>query len=177
MKEQIVELYELGLEKFAGDENAAKAFVSGFLKEAMFGNILNKTGQTFGQAVLEGGAKGLGMGVAGLAIGLGIHGLSSSVNAANTASLRGKFQEVLSRVVKESPILQNADKDKINSFANTIFSFAPKVATDPNLLSTVLVNSIHSESLDPTTIRSLVDLESKIQETRKNALFSPKTYS
>lgn len=177
MKEQIAELYQLGLEKYAGDQEAAKAFVAGFVKEAMFGSTLNKAGQSFGQVLLEGGAKGLGMGAAGLALGLGIHGLSSSVNAMNTAGMKDKFHQVLDKVVRESPILQNADREKVNSFANTIFSFAPKVATDANLLSTVLVSAIHGESLDPTTIRSLVDLEGKIQETRKNMLFSPKMYS
>lgn len=177
MKEQIVELYQLGLEKYAGDQEAAKAFVTGFMKEAMFGGTLNRAGQTFTQVLLEGGAKGLGMGAAGLAIGLGIHGLSSSVNAMNTSGLREKFHQVLEKVVKESPILQNADRDKVNSFANTIFSVAPKVSTDANLLSTVLVSAIHGDSLDTTTIRSLVDLEGKIQETRKNMLFSPKMYS
>lgn len=180
MKEQIQELYAVGLEKYAGDEEAAKAFVSGFLKEAFFGPVVNVTNgmnHQLGHVIAEGGAKALGMGAAGLALGLGIHGISSAMNSAGNLGMREKFQKVLASVVNSNPVLMNADREKINQFAETIFKFAPKVATDPNLLTNVLVNAAHGEAgLDTTTIRALVDLESKVQETRKNALFSPKPY-
>lgn len=168
-KEQIQEVYNYGLEKYAGDETKAKEFTVGFLKEA---TDPFRPMQVFG----EGALKALGAGAVGVGLGLGIHGLSSAFNHAGTQFLRDKYLAALSKAKQSNPILADADSSKVQSYAETVFKFAPHVAADPNLLSSILANAVHGEGLDPMTIRTLADLEGRIQESRKNALFSPKGY-
>lgn len=176
MKEQIQELYEHGLEKFAGDHTKAQEFVEGFLKEASGAPVL-----TFAQNLQKGLGSGLGQaagaGLMGIGLGLGIHGLSSAFQHANTGFLKEKFEAALSSAIRTNPILVDADPHKVRSYAETVFKFAPHVATDPNLLSSILANAVHGEGLDPMTIRTLADLEGRVQESRKNSLFSPKAYT
>jgi hypothetical protein len=77
-----------------------------------------------------------------------------------------------------SPVLRSAKKDKVNSFAESIYRFAPHVATDANLLASVLTNTIQGDLLDPMTIKYLTELESRYNEVRGpiSSMFSPKTY-
>lgn len=168
MKQHIQELYELGLEKFAGDAEAASDFVRGFMKEAMFGPL--------NEPLLKGLGTAAGSAVAGMGIGLGIHGISSMMNQAGNKNLHAAFTSALAKVTGSNPILQDADSARVQSYADTVFKFAPHVACDPNLLSSVLANAVHGEGIDPMTIRTLTDLEAKLMESRKNSLFSPKSY-
>lgn len=163
-KELISIVYEYGLEKCAGDEQRAKEFAVGFLKEA------------FTAELGKGFVNGLGAAGAGLVAGLAIHGLSSGFQGAAMKNLRERFEKALTQAIASNPILQGADESKVRGFAETMFRFAPHVASDPNLLSSLLANAVHGESVDPNTIRALADLESRYQETRKNALFTPKNY-
>lgn len=172
MKEQILEIYNLGLEKYAGDTQKAKEFTVGFLKEA---NTI-PIGEVFKRGMHQGAGQAIGAGAAGLAIALGIHGMSSAMNTFGKGHLREKFEESLRQIRTSHPILQHADPAKVTSYAETVFKFAPHVACDPNLLGPILANAIDGLGLDSVTIRSLADLENRIQETRKNALFTPKTY-
>jgi hypothetical protein len=178
MKEQILEVYNLGLEKYAGDTEKAKEFTVGFLKEASGADLpLKFMDAVFQGNALKGIATGIGAGVAGLGLGLAVHGMSSMFNNASTAILHAKFIKAVDTAAQHNALLSNADRSKINSYAETIFKFAPHVATDVNMLSSILANAVHGEGLDPMTIRTLTDLEARIQETRKNALFSPKAYT
>jgi hypothetical protein len=170
MKEQIKEVYDFGLEKYAGDEEKAKEFTMGFFKEAASIPL------TAGQSFMNGAMGGLGAGVVGLGLGLGIHGMSSAFSAAGNNHLRGIFQTALSRAIASNPILTDADPAKVHSYAETVFRFAPHVACDPNLLSSILANAVHGEGIDPMTIRTIADLDGRVIETRKNKLFTPKTY-
>lgn len=164
-------LYEVALEKYAGDEEQAKAFVEGFFKEAAFPS------SSFGGNVLSGAGKAVGMGAVALGLGLGVHGISSAISSMAMDSKRERFNAALAQAVKSNSILENADPEKIRSYADTIFRFAPSIAADPNLLAHVLSNTIHGESMDVTTIKALSDLESKYEETKKNRLFTPKMYT
>ncbi len=171
----INELMELGLEKYAGDQEQATAFVEGFLKEAMAfpaGAV-----QSFGSQIAGGAAKALGAGVVGLGLGLGIHGMSSAIAGAAKSGQRAKFEAALSTAISANSILKSANSAKLRSFAETIFEFAPHIAGDANLLAHVLSGTIHGDSLDLTTIKSLTDLESRYAETRQKAMFSPKAYA
>lgn len=170
MIEQIQEVYQLGLEKYAGDETAAKEFVTGFMKEAFFGNP-NLT-----SAVAKGVGGAIGGGLTGLGLGLAMHGVSSAMNAAAGMNLRKNFEASLSKVKASNALLEDADPTKVNGYAETIFKFAPHVACDPNLLSTVMGHIIQGEGVDTTIMKTLVELEAKIMESRKNSMFSPKTY-
>jgi len=169
IKQQIADLYQDGLEKYAGDETLAKSYVEGFFKEALnYGNIL--------KGVEDGLGKGIGAGLVGVGLGLGIHGISSALSGVNNAAQKSRFNAAYDHVLATNPIVQNADPAKVRSYAETIFKFAPQVAGDPNLLSSVLAGSVHGEGVDTMTIRSLADLEARVVETKKAKNFSPKTY-
>lgn len=170
MKEQVQALYELGLEKFAGDAEQAGSFVEGFLKEASGGFLTNPE-------FIKGLQSTAGKGVMALGLGLGIHGIATMMASANTSALKSKFEQALQQVVRTNPIVADYDQGKVRSFAETIFKFAPNVAADPNLLAHVLSNACHGESLDTTTIRALADLDSRVVESRKALNFSPKVYT
>ena len=126
--------------------------------------------------VAKGIGKTVGMGAAGLAVGLGIHGISSTMNAMSLGAKREKFEAALAQAMAHSAILQNAPKDKVRSFAETMFKFAPTVCADANVVAHILDSAIMGESMDMTTLRSLADLESRIQDTKKNSLFTSKGY-
>ena len=169
MKQQILEIYELGLEKFAGDTNAAKSFTVGFIKEAY-------SQHTWEADAISGAFKALTGGAVGIGLGLGMHGLSTAMNAAGTNSLRTHFQTSLARVKATNPLLEDADSSKVDSYAETIFKFAPHVAADPNLLSSVLGHCVQGEGVDTTNLKTITDLDAKLIEARKGAMFSPKNY-
>ena len=162
-------IYKLGLEKCAGDDDGAREFTIGFLKEA--------ADFSFGNEVAKGVAGTLGASGAALLAGLAIHGISSGFQNTATHNLRGRFEAALKTAVASNPLLQSADPERLNSYAETMFKFAPHIASDPNLLSNILSSAIHGESMDLTTIRTLADLESRYTETKKNALFTPKLYT
>jgi len=166
----INDIYEIGLEKFAGDTEKAKEFTVGFLKQA-FG------AETLGGALAGGAASAVGKGLGAAAIGLGIYGASKAMSQANTDNLHVKFQASLSHVMTTNALLKNAPPEKVRSYADTVFKFAPHVAVDPNLLTAILSNAVHGEGIDPMTIRTLADLEARFLDSKKNALFSPKLFT
>lgn len=174
MKEQLQELFAMGMEKYAGDEDKAAAFVEGFVKEAAafpsyaVHEMLSTMPGAFGKAI--------GAGVGALALGFGAHGLATALSGANTQALKGKFDKAFAEVTAHNPIVQNAEPAKVRSYAETIFKFAPHVACDANLLSSILANAVHGEGIDPMTIRTLADLEGRLVESKKASNFSPKAY-
>ena len=174
MHTTIKEIYELGLEKCAGDAEKAKEFTVGFIKEAFgFNNY------AFAKELSGGVGKAVGGAAVGLGAGLAIHGVSSLLNRMGSTNLRQRFEEALKQAIAGNAILQNAkveNPQRLVSFSETIFQFAPHVAGDPNLLAHILSGVIHGESMDLTTVRSLADLENRYQENKKNSLFTPKSY-
>lgn len=165
LQDSINEVYNLGLEKYAGDQDKAKEFTTGFLKEAF----------TW-ESVSKGAGGALGAGVVGAGLGLAVHGLSTLMADKNNSALHDKFRSVLAHVISQSSLLKNTDSSKVNAYAETVFKFAPHVACDPNLLSAALTSAAHGEVMDMTTVKALSDLEIRYIEGRKNALFTPKTY-
>lgn len=167
------QLHELAMEKCAGDETQAQAFEEAFLKEAFFGNAV------FGKALTEGVGKAVGAGVAGLGLGLGIHGISSAISHAADSNMRSKFEAALHSAISSNEMLRHAMSEnpgRVQSFANTLFTFAPHVVSDPNILAHLLVNAVQGESVDVTTIKTVTELENRYTDNRKNSLFSPKAY-
>lgn len=170
-------VYQLGLEKFAGDQKLATEFVEGFVKEAglpsMSELFYSKSGdgRTSGMlgSILDGAGKGLGGALVSGAVGI----LGSAASSINNGSLHNKFMVALEHAIHTNPILKNAKREKVIQYAESIFRFAPRVAGDTNLLSSILANAIHGEGIDPLTIKTLVDLESKFKD---NTTFNPKSY-
>jgi F0F1-type ATP synthase beta subunit len=85
-----------------------------------------------------------------------------------------KFTEALKTVSESNRIIRNADRNKVLSYADTIYKFAPHVASDVNLLSQLLANAIHGEGVDPTTIETITRLEERYS---KDTAFKPKNYT
>lgn len=169
------------LEKYAGDEKKAQDFVDGFVKQAYTppGWVANKSQDDknpFVSSLAEGIGGAFGKGLGGLAVGLGMHGISSAFSGAERDSLHTKFLSALSSAIASNPILKNANKAKVQNYAETVFKFAPHVACDPNLLSHVLAGTIDGEGIDLMTIKTLGDLENRYVENRSSGGFSPKTY-
>jgi hypothetical protein len=169
--EMLEQVKQIALEKYAGDEELANAFVEGFQKEAAG---LNWSG--LGEQMLTGAAKAVGTGVVGLGMGLGIHGISQQIHNVSNNNLHAEFAEALRHAVATNTVLRQAKKDRIQNYAETIFKFAPHVSTDANLLSAILANAIHGEGIDPQTIRTLVDLESRYKDNSSASGFTPKSY-
>lgn len=155
---------QYAMEKYAGDETLANEFVEGFQKEAAEAGLLNSA------------IGAVGKGIGGLAVGLGIHGLNQAFAGAERAGLHTQFLGALAKAIAGNRILREAEKQKVEQYAETIFKFAPHVACDPNLLSSILANAIHGEGIDPMTIKTLGDLEGRFIENRGAGGFSPKSY-
>lgn len=178
---------QIAMIKFAGDKTAVAHFMDGFTKEAgVLDRMLNTpTGQptafdktkspdTLGNTITRGIGQSFGQGLGNLAVTAGVSSVGSLYRSVNNTMLHSKFLQALERAYQGNRILKEADKEKVLQYAETVFKFAPNVATDANLLSSILANAIHGEGIDPMTIKTLTDLEGKFTD---NATFSPKQYS
>lgn len=182
---------QIAMIKFAGDKEAVDHFMDGFIKEAgILDSMLsrpvsqitpasNPSGKdrlpdTLGQTITRGIGQSFGQGLGTLAVTAGVTSVGSLFRSVNNMALHSKFLQSLERAYQGNRILKEADREKVMQYAETIFKFAPHVATDSNILSSVLANAIHGEGIYPDTIKMLVDLEGKFTD---NATFSPKQYS
>lgn len=108
--------------------------------------------------------QGIGGAAAAALMGGALIGLRNAVNSAKNNSLRPAFEQSLKTAMAgvdpASEILRN-NKQKVRSFAETIFNFAPHAACDPNILKGILAHVVQGDSIDPATVRSLMELEEK----------------
>lgn len=155
---------QIGLQHFNGDEALAQTFADAFEKQASAADLYS------------GLAKAVGAGIGAVAIGGGLHVMNKAMGSINTANLHGNFEKALATAMQTNRVLRDTDPEKVKNYANTIFRFAPHVAGDVNLLSSVLANAVHGDGIDPMTIRSLTDLEGRYVDNRSTGAFSPKAY-
>lgn len=164
------------MEKFAGDMSQVEDFMEGFEKTAASGASPNPPGgdsrSPLGQ-IRSGFSDQLGKGLGGLFLSLGLGGAGMIYKKVNSNHLHSQFLEALEHAIAGNHIIHEAPKEKVMQYANTLFRFAPNVATDVNVLTAVLTNAIHGDGIDPMTIKTLTDLEGRFTE---NDSFSPKTY-
>ena len=166
---------QLGLQKFSGDQELAKEFVQGFVKQALSLPVKGSLAHHMLGEASGGLAAAVGKGLGATGVALGLAGVSAAVNAVSASGLHSKFMSSLEGAVQKNVVLRQADPEKVRQYAETVFKFAPNVATDPNLLSSILANAIHGDGIDPMTIRTLSDLEGRFVENKSN-VFSPKKY-
>ncbi len=107
----------------------------------------------------------LGKAVANTAVPL-LGGLGVAAGAAAIQSIAGgmnksKFEAALRMAISRNAVLQHADQERVKSLAESIYSTAPHVSTDPNILGQVLANAVRGETLDIQTIKMLAELESR----------------
>ena len=129
-------------------------------KEAGFGADFGSAfgGQHVGKAVL-------GMGAAALT-GLGAMAVRKVGASFGAEANRASYDRAFKIVMAESEILQN-DPMKAKRMADSIFGFAPTVASDPNVLANILTNSIHGDSMDLQTVKAVTDLEEKLTKMKR----------
>jgi hypothetical protein len=175
--------------KFPNDDQAVAEFIEGFTaftKEAGFldGMLNQPTGQsskgaareadTIQHTILKGIGSTLGSGIGNLMVTAGIATAGNMVGSVKNMALHSKFLQALERAYQSNRIIAAEPKEKVLQYAETIFRFAPNIATDSNILSSVLANAIHGEGIYPDTIKMLTDIEAKYLD---NSGFNPKTYS
>jgi hypothetical protein len=169
----------MGLEKFAGDQQKAVEFTEGFCKEAgiwdsvkdAFSTTTQKdaTKNGFLPSMMEGMGKGLG----GAAIAGGVGLIGMAANSISNGNLHNKFMTALQQAISTNSFLRSANKEKVISYATTIFKFAPHVATDVNILTSLLANSVQGDGVDPLTVKTLVDLEARYKDSNS---VNPKSF-
>jgi hypothetical protein len=184
------------LEKYAGDEAAADEFVNGFVNQVvlkkmeksatdvntLFDNIksigkgiygVRASKDTFGGSLMQGVGQAVGKGLGSALMFAGAAGLGSAASIVANNNLHTKFLSSLEKAISSNRIIREANKDRVRQYAETVFKFAPNVAADANLLSAILANAIHGEGIDPMTIKTLTELESRY---RDNTAVNPKTF-
>ena len=153
------------------EESQLNAFMQGFEKEAgLMGFMAGDKGKllevnlmehpAFTEAAIK-SAFGLGAGLLGAGIYQGFH---QSSKAIQNNALRSKFESSLQYVKNTNKAVQNANPSKVDSYANTMFAFGPHVVSDPNILGFLLVHVLLGEGIDPTTIKSVTDLEGRYKD-------------
>lgn len=177
----VIQLRKEAQEKMGFTDAQADAFVEGFIKEAAAGGFAGatpgaakapwETSTALGHGIVDNFAKNIGGSLGNLAVNTVVGGIASLVGSARDSLLHRKFTESLKTVIESNRIVRNADRNKVMSYAETIFRFAPHVASDVNLLSQLLSNSIHGEGVDPTTIETITRLEERYG---KDTGFKPK---
>jgi len=162
---------------FPSDEKSRKDYVEGFVTKVA--GILDAKFEdhSLGDSFFTRGiAQSAGKALVGGVAAAGFASLMGAVNVVKAHALYNKFLQALDEAIKSTPVLRAADKNKLMNFGNTIFKFAPHVATDTNVLETVLSNAIHGNSLDPMTIRMLTELEGRYRDSRNESNFNPKNW-
>lgn len=172
-----LELHKKAEALFPSDEKSRKDYVEGFItKVAAILDTAFKE-HTLGDAFFSRGmAQAAGKALVGGVAAAGFSSLMGAVNVVKAHAMYNKFLQALEEAIKSNSVLRAADKNKLMNFGNTIFKFAPHVATDTNVLETVLSNAIHGNSLDPMTIRMLTELEGRYKDSRTESNFNPKSW-
>ena len=155
--DKIAEAYEIPLSRQPAAKEALREELT---KTASYGSEFASAfaGDKVGKAAL-----GLG---AGALIGLGSLAVQKIGRAFGKIKGRTGFDISFRKALEESEILQN-DPMKAKRMAMTVYGFAPTVASDPNVLTNILVNSIHGSSIDLQTVKAITELEEKLVKTRK----------
>lgn len=170
----MLDLLEKIAEEQSGSKAYAQAFVAGFVKEAagpkwvppnMFVGA-EGVGGFFGNPAVQKGLAGIGAGIAAVAL---TKGINTASGALTDSRLRAKFEGALRTLKSTNRIIKTTNEAKVNAVAETIFRFAPNIASDANLLGPVLSSALMGEGLDPMTMKSLVDLEGRYKENGRDS--------
>jgi hypothetical protein len=136
-----VELTMENFEKSAADHQPNLSFMQSLVKEAP--KVVANTAIPL-------------LGGLGVAAGLGaVRMIAGGMN-------KSKFEAALRMAISRNAVLQQADQERVKSLADSIYSTAPNVSTDPNILGQVLSNAIRQEgNIDIQTVKMLAELESR----------------
>lgn len=158
-------LAEYALKECEGDEVKAAAFIDGFTKEAAASGLAGE--------LLSGIVGNVGKSLGTLAIGASVALAGKGILDSQRAQLHAKFKVALDQAIAMNRVLQGAPRERVENYGETIFKFAPHIACDANLMSSILANAVHGDGIDPNTIKMLSEMENRHQ---MNNAFSPKAY-
>lgn len=151
-------------------EDIISAHPQGLMKQASFFDVVRRVA---GDHAVQARAGQEIMGTAGKAAiammaGAGLYGINRVVRSAEGEVTRSRFEAALRTCLSSNDsagqIIKSTPPEKVRSLANTIFNYAPNVASDVNLLKTLLATFVNSDGMDSTTIRSLQELEMNRQK-------------
>ena len=158
--DKIAEAYNIPADYYDEAKEQLAIEIDGMDKEAGFGADF---ATSFGGGPVGKAALGLGMGALG---GLGAMAVHKIGKAFGAAVGRAGYDAAFRTAMKNSEILQN-DPQKAKRMVDTVFGFAPTVACDANVLTNILVNSIHGDSIDLQTVKAITELEEKLAKIKK----------
>lgn len=141
----------------------------GIDKEASYGAAFGSALKGGLGGAATGGALATGvLGLGGAALtGLGALAVKKVGKSFGASSNRAAYDHAFQEALRRSELLQQADPAHVKRMADSIFSFAPTVASDSNVLTNILVNAIHGDSIDLQTIRAVTELEEKLTKMNK----------
>lgn len=168
------ELMVEGIMKGIENSEAVKAALDlsgeGMDKEASVWGTVANIGKKVGGSMAD---KAGTLAMAGVG-GLGIHNYLKAKRNAETINQFADYQNALATVAGRNERLANENSERLNDLGSSIFKFAPTVASDPNVLETVLDNAVQYGGLDAQTVRSLQELEERYRNL--NEVPVPRTY-
>lgn len=142
-----------------------------FIKQASLSSMLASpiAQHTVGGVLKESLAQTAGKAGIGLMVGAGLLALNKIKGSADNEIMLSRARSALQRILasndSSSQIIKSAPRDRIEKLMATIFNFAPSVASDEVMLKTLLATYANSDgTLDPSTIRSIQDIEEKHQK-------------
>lgn len=163
---------KIAAERFPNDADQSAEFIQGFLegfdKQAanfVQGGAGGRPSLTVSDHINKGMGEALGKGVIGLGLTLGAAGVAHLAGGIKSQVLHNKFLKALVQATNMNVILKGADREKLLSYGETLFKYAPNVATDPNMLAHLLSYAIQGEGgMDAQIIRLASDLENRYQQ-------------
>lgn len=174
--DKIASAYDIPEQYHSDAKTALRDEFEHLCKEASFGSrFMGGVGSALGGGGSLGNRLAAGLGAGAVLVGGGlaadaIRGLASAAvnkvgSSFGASADRSAYERALAYAMKTSEILQN-DPEKAKRMADTIFGFAPTVAADSNVLTNILVNSIHGDSIDLQTVRAVTELEEKLKKMK-----------
>lgn len=151
-------------------EDIISAHPQGLMKQASFFDVVRRVAGDHAVQARAGQEIMSTAGKAAIAMmaGAGLYGINRVVRSAEGEVTRSRFEAALRTCLSSNDsagqIIKSTPPEKVRSLANTIFNYAPNVASDVNLLKTLLATFVNSDGMDSTTIRSLQELEMNRQK-------------
>ena len=160
------------------DEKERDQYLNGFIEKLanFFTDEMGEKGSLAENFLGRGVAQNVGKALVGGVAAAGFTGLMGLVNSVKGHALYNKYLQALNEATQSNTVLRSADKKKLMNFGNTIFKFAPHVATDANVLTNILANAVHGDALDTVTIRMLTELEGRYQSNSESESFNLKKW-
>lgn len=109
----------------------------------------------------KGFGEGAGRGLAMAGLSAAALGAYAGAKAINRSMQHSKFLSAVKQAIASSEVLAHEPPSKVLSYGETIFKFAPTVASDVHLLTTMLEAAVRSGGLDYSLIKTITEIEGR----------------